>query len=433
MKHRFRPGFSIPGLILLAGLLRPPGAVSAQAEARPDPGIPAQVASADTVRSSTTSKPGSPRRPTKERVNASATAAAKATVKAKKKPVAVKEPASPSTPPFSFSGVAELQSIYDDNILRASASTILEFRQGVSPWKFKIHSYDDMIMSPKITLNFGRRVLGLRASQLRVSYVRFQYVRNGPKNNSTWMFRLRQPTLGRDFLELSYSYSPYSYIRELSDRAPTDPASSPLVWSAFKSTRSGFSLGYSRRVTDRLNVRLDGGRVLRFYNQRFMENDNWEWNWTGQAAYSLTSAFKLSGQYSYSNVKARAMDMVGQTIATSPTGDPSYDRDLFELTTDWNTGGRLWMANVIELIGQYQAYYYTSKHLYWDDPFHVGRKDQVYMIELNATTPPVIGQTTLEAGYRFSQRTSSATGQVDIGDEKDYTDGRIWVGANYPF
>ena len=420
-------------MILLAGLLCPPGSATAGVEARPDPRMPAQADSADTLHSSTASKRRKLHRPETEKKKASEAAATAGTVKAKKKPVTVKEPSSASNPAIVFSGVAELQTIYDDNILRASASTILEFREGISPWKFKIRTYDDMILSPKITLNFGRRVFGPRLSQLRVSYVLYQYVRNSIKNNSTWTFRLRQQTLGRDFLEFSYGYSPYAYIRELSDRAPTDPASSPLVWSAFKSTRSGFALGYSRRVGNRLNVRLDGGRVLRFYNQRFIENDNWEWNWTGQVTYSLLSAFRLNGQYSYSHVKARATDMVGQTVASSPTGDPSYDRDLYELTTDWIARGRLWRTDVIELIGQYQAYYYTSRHLYWDDPFHVGRKDQVYVIELNVTTTPVIGKAALEAGYRFSQRSSSATGQVDIGDEKDYKGSRIWVGANYPF
>jgi hypothetical protein len=334
---------------------------------------------------------------------------------------------------ISFVGSAGFQAIYDDNILRASDSTILEFRQGNVPWKFKIDTYDDLILSPKIGLTFGRKLIGSKETTLRFGYVRYQYLSNPIKNNESFNFRLRQPTIGRDFIEFSYGWSPYAYIRELSDRAPTDPATSPLLWMAFKSTRNGFVLGYSRKMSNRLNLRLDGGRVIRYYNQRFMENDNWEWNWTGSASYSLTGAFKLNGQYQYSSVKARAVDMIGETIALTNDGDPSYARDLYEGAVAWGADGKLWKIDQIQLLGQYQAYFYTSKLPYWEDSFHVGRKDQVYTVELTTATIPIIGAASLEAGYRFSKRTSSATENVDIADEKDYTDNRMWVGVNTSF
>jgi hypothetical protein len=339
---------------------------------------------------------------------------------------------------ISFAGTAGLQSIYDDNILRASGPTILEFREGISPLKFKIHTYDDLILSPRIGLTFGKRLLGSRETTLRLGYVRFQYVRNGIKNNETWSLRLRQPTLRRDFIEFSYSFSPFAYIRQLSDRAPFDPASSPLIYDEFRSTRTGFSLGYSKRVNDRVTVRMDGGRVMRFYNQRFIENDNWEWNGTGQATVTLTDAFKLAGQYQYSNVTARAIDTVGEIRPSPLDGDPSYERDLYQASLDWSVGGKLPLADLVEVTGQYQGYYYTSKLQSWDDPFHVGRKDVVHALEISTTTVPVYGAATLEAGYRFTQRTSSAAQtvnleKIDIGEEKDYKDSRIWVGVNYPF
>lgn len=350
--------------------------------------------------------------------------------RAKKREGSAKTPRSPS---IRFTGTAGLQAIYDDNILRASDATILEFRQGIVPWKFKIETYDDLILSPRIGLTFGKRLLGPRETSLRIGYIRFQYARNGIKNNESWNFRLRQATQGRDFIELSYGYSPFAYIRELSDRAPFDPASSPLVWTAFKSTRSGFTLGYSRRVNERLTVRVDGGRVMRFYNQRFMENDNWEWNGTGQAAYRLSDAVRIAGQYQYSKVKARATDTVGETRLNTNDGDPSYDRDLYETTFSWSPEGKIPRVDAVDVMGQYQAYFFTSDLLYWDDPFHVGRKDRVYTVEISATTVPMIGSMTFEAGYRFSQRTSTATQQVDIADEKDYRDNRVWIGANYSF
>ncbi len=431
MRLRFDSSLPVLGLLAVFGLACLLGPAS-RAQGSPVAAAPGDRTSpAGIARSAQEDSTG--KRPARPKANGARSRAK--TAAAKKKAPAESGAASR---PISFSGSAGLQSIYDDNILRSSSSTILEFRQGISPEKFKIETYDDMILSPRIGLTFGRRLLGSRETTLRVGYIRFQYMRNPVKNNETWTLRLRQPTMGRDYIELNYSYSPFAYIRQLSDRAPFDPASSPLIYTEFRSTRTAFGLGYSKRVNDRVTARMDAGRVMRFYNQRFMENDNWEWNGAGQATVTLSGAFKVAGQYQYSNVTARAIDTVGEVRPSSLVGDASYERDLYEASLDWTVGGRLPFADGVNLTGQYQGYYYTSKLKPWDDPFHVGRKDSVYALQISTTTVPVYGGSTLELGYRFSQRTSTAAHTVnlekaDIGEEKDYKDGRIWIGVNYPF
>ena len=340
-----------------------------------------------------------------------------------------------NSPRTTLSGTFELQVIYDDNILRSSDGTLLEFRTHSSPYKFRIKKYDDLIVSPKLSFSMARKLIGDRSTSVRFGLTRWQYAENPIKNNDSWSVRLRQQTYPRDFIEASYTYAPSAYIRQLSDRPPYTPRTVPIAWIPFKSARNAFLLGYSRRVSDRITARLDLGRTIRFYNRPFLENDNWEWNATGNASYTLIPAVKLNGRYAYSTVRARARDSVDETKDVSDDGDPSYERDLYEFELDLYPKRRLWKVTTIALVGQYQAYYFTSKRAPWEDDLHVGRKDEVSMFEGGIDTAPLFGPVAISVGYRYTQRVSSlpANKGADAADEKDYKDNRAWVSATYPF
>jgi hypothetical protein len=343
--------------------------------------------------------------------------------------------ASKKTPAVRLSGSAELQVIYDDNILRANKGTLLEFRQNAAPEKFKIETYDDMIISPKLNVALASKLVAGHEGSVRLSFTRWQYARNPIKNNDAWAIRLRQQVLARDFIEASYTYAPSAYIRELSDRPPYTPRTVPIAWVPFKSARNAFTLGYSHRFTAKLIARADVGRTIRYYNRPFLENDNWEWNGVGVATYSILSFLRLNGRYAYANVKARAHDSTTETQEVSDDGDPSYERDLYELGVDFLPKGRLWNVTTVSVTGQYQGYYFTADRVPWEDGLHVGRKDTVKVIELGADTSPLFGPVGLSFGYRYTQRRSSLPADVgaDAADEKDYNNNRFWVGAAYPF
>ncbi len=98
-------------------------------------------------------------------------------------------------PAVSFSGNLDLQFIYDDNILRMSQGMIDNFRRGIDPQKFDIHTYDDLIVSPRFGGTIGRALIGSREMTLRFLYIRWQYGRNAIKNNESYTVRIRQPDL----------------------------------------------------------------------------------------------------------------------------------------------------------------------------------------------------------------------------------------------
>lgn len=338
-------------------------------------------------------------------------------------------------PPVSVKAVFDFQSIYDDNVFRFSDENLLAYRRGESPWKFGMDTYDDLILSPRFTVDIGRKLLGSKETTFRVKYTLWQYASNPDKSNSAWFVRLRQPVRSKDALELSYTYAPPAYVRQLSDRPPFVSRAVPQVWMDFKGTRNAFGLGYSARLSNRLSFRFDGGRVLRYYNKPFLENDQWEWNAAGTGTVKVFSSWSVSGKYQYSNAKSRALDTVGETALTSDDGDGSAERDLYQGAVTFAPKG-LWKISEIGLMAQTMSYYYTTTRPYFEDPTHTGRRDDVSAAEATVATRPVYGPVVLELGYRYTTRSSSSAA-TDVGadaieEDKNYSNNRVWLGMSWP-
>jgi hypothetical protein len=338
--------------------------------------------------------------------------------------------------PFTVTGSFDFQAIYDDNIFRYSNVNLLRWRKGdYRPGEFDLDTYDDLILSPRLNLNLTTKLVRAQEAAIRLSYIRWQYASNPAKSNESWAVRLRQRFSSSSFTEIGYTFAPMALIRPLGDRAPFDPFSTVAYgYYPFRSTRNAFSLALQGRPQKRLTLRLEGGRVIRYYNQRFIENDNWEWNAAAGGNLAVSRSLKVNLKYTYSRVLARGADTVGETRQTSDDGDPSYKRDLYQAGWTLTPRRAVWVFNVWDIFGQYQAYYFTSKRAYWDDPTHVGRKDEVWAGETSLGTRPVWGPVTLELGYRYATR-SSSSGAVgaNLEEDKNYHNNRVWLGMSYPF
>ena len=339
---------------------------------------------------------------------------------------------------MALAGSFDLELIYDDNVFRYSPENLLEFRQGLNPEKFNLDTYDDFVVSPRLQFSLGRRLIGAYETNILARYTLWQYTSNPDKTNESIWLRLRQPVSRSAFFEAAYTHAPLAYIRELTDRAPFDPRSTTaLEWMAFRSTRHAFTLAYQMRLSSRLLARLEGGRTIRYYNRPFMENDNWEWNAEASGWFTLTKSWRVSGRYMYSDTEARALDTVGEERASSDDGDPSYERDLYELGLRFRPPRAIWLFRHCEVSGQYQAYFFTGDQPYHLDPIHTGRKDEVWVAEVGATSAPVWREVTLDLGYRHTERSSSSTassiGADSIEEDKNYEDNRVWMHFSYPF
>jgi hypothetical protein len=340
------------------------------------------------------------------------------------------------SPAIDFSGKLAVRMIYDDNFIHYSGDDLADFGGSLNPGRFLIKSPGDWITRPRLELTGKSKLLTGKNLQVRLRISSWWYTQNSIKNNNSYQVRLKHPGFGRDSFELAFYYAPSAYLRSFRDLPPNSPRSDPWVYEPYSYTSNSLSLTYWRRLSSRFDGKLALAHSWRFYNQAFMENDNWEWRFGGYLTWRFVKRFKLRGEYIYSNAKARAADEVGETPEISDNSDPSYERDSYKVTLFWTPKKPFYLLRSVTTTAQFQIYYFTSQKPYHEDEYHVGRQDRIGRFEITSVSPPLLGPVRLEGGYRYTLRTSTAAFDTDnsaIGDDKDYKDNRFWIGAEYLF
>lgn len=370
-------------------------------------------------------------------------------------------------PAVELTAGAGLQLIYDDNICRFSDAIIDEFRSGIDPEGYAINTIDDVIISPSIDCELSRPLLFAQRTRLQVSYTTWQYMRNSIKANEEIGLRLRQHTRPSDYIEATYVYAPHNYIKELTDRPPFTSRTVEREYEHFYIARNQFSLGYYWSAMSLLRLRAEVGRILRFYNRPFLENDLWEWN--GElTGYIYWKRLQAQVAYRYSDVNARGYDSVGETLETADEeSDGSYEKDSYRLRLAYRPKRSAYRpagpaSGVLGAIGDfaqavgaqidrrlvaistagifaevsYARQFYTSQLPLHLDPLHVGRLDETKQLRLGWDSRPLYHNVSLGLEWRYTVRTADAPagliGEDDPSEEKDYTGNRFTLTLSYP-
>jgi hypothetical protein len=334
------------------------------------------------------------------------------------------------------SGLFALRFEYDDNIIHYSDVDLVVFSTQPSYGKYSITQAGDWIIRPRLDLTARSKALTGRDLEAQLRLTSWRYVENTLKSNESYQLRLKHPGFGKDNFQVTFYHAPTSYIRNFRDRPPFTSKVVPLAYTDFSYTSTSVTLGYWRRLASVLEGKLDVKRSWRFFNQAFMENDTWEWRTSGSLTWRAIGPLKIAGSYDYTDAKGRGADSVDEIIDTSDNSDPSFARDTYGLDFSLSSRKGFLRVNDLTLGGEYQAFYFTSRKRPDQDPLHVGRRDEVRRAELTFRTVPVVGAASLEGGYRYSKRSSTAVEVsvgMDIGEEKDYTDNRMWFGIEIPF
>jgi Flp pilus assembly protein TadD len=361
----------------------------------------------------------------------------KSSERKRKRPARKKRKRTSRRPAVEFSGMFALRVVYDDNIIHYSDEDLYEFETDPTPGKYLIETAGDWIVRPRLEFTAANRSLTGKKLEALLRLSGWKYVTNGIKDNTSVYLRLKHPGFGGDNFQATLYHSPQSYLRNFKDRPPPVPRSTPMVSTEFRYTSTSAGLAYWRRLSKSWSGKFEIRRGWRYYNQPFMENDNWEWRFGGYLSCRIAKPLRVTAEYAYSLVEARAADEVGETRENSDDGDASYERDSYELTFSFYVPKTIFKVNRVNLSGQYQAYYFTSEKPPEEDRYHVGRKDEVRRFEVTWSTRKIHKNAGLEGGYRYTVRDSSApweTGEGEsIDEDKDYTDNRVWIGLEYDY
>ena len=86
----------------------------------------------------------------------------------------------------------------------------------------------------------------------------------------------------------------------------------------------------------------------------------------------------------------------------------------------------------VQFVALYMDYYYPTQRDLFEDPFHVGRRDQVYKFTLTFRRY-LSKQLYVDIAGRYSQRVVTSPYYGDVSLDKDYDQRRVWVAFNYRF
>jgi len=331
---------------------------------------------------------------------------------------------------------------YEDNVFQMSEAFRQEYLQRLywNQEKFKeIERLDDLILAPSLSLTAQRKFFALGATRFTARYSREQYALNPILDNHEFRLGVRQ-AFGRQSLELYYAYSPSKYLRQLNDRPPLISSTTPVVSEQFRLERNRFVSTWRHRLHKNLNASVAVTKKLYYYNKPHLENDLNTWGVDLSATWTIARPFRLSLTYAYEDANARAIDVEGEELETSPASDGTYKGNTYNAELRWaptQAAIKRWLPE-LRLRAQYGADYYSAEgtQTISDDPYHVGRQDNTYTYQIKGGRPlPAIlrnfGLTQdvdMDWGFGYAERDVDSPWWGDIKEDKNYISRTYWIG-----
>ncbi len=369
---------------------------------------------------------------------------------------------------LSWRSSASLKFTYDDNAYKMSEDYKGEYRDRLywNEEKFqKVERLDDLIVAPTFSLE-GRRknLLPWGRTRIGLRYAGNAFMNNTALFNHEFRVYMRQG-LGPGSLELYYNYSPSKYLRQLNDRPPLVSDNTPVVSEEFRLERNKLVAVWRQKLHKRVSGTLQVMRKLYYYNEPHLENDMNTTDISATFGIKLAKPFSLKLQYEYSDAKARAIDVVGQELETSPASDGTYKQNKYNAELAWSWPLKA-VSSKLTLRAQYVVAYFSAygdideyskgySNLWADDgldfamaafdgdgpiavdTYHTGRVDNVYTYQIKGGRKlPVKLQElmgwersiSMSYGFGYAERDVDSPWWGDIKEDKNWISRTYWIG-----
>jgi hypothetical protein len=312
---------------------------------------------------------------------------------AKKKP---KHKSKPGAEKMFFLDLG-LNVTYDDNVINYSDSDLELFNSDSLAGKFAIESKDDWIITPRIHPKLKTKFIGGREATLELGFDYYAYMQNDVRRYSRFSLSGRQYFSKKGYGQLSYSYIPEYYYRNILYRANAQD-SAQYIEANFSKHALAAEIGYE------LIPGLTGSATYLYQHKSF--NKEFEYrnsNLNGidlQANYRLKLPFRVWAIYGFESSVAKGADMADTIL------DVSYD------AWDITLGGRYYSSILPkykpEVYGsvQYRNIKFQTDRIpiyYRRNVFHYGRKDNNYQIKFG-TGWRMPYSIRMEAEYAYSKK-----------------------------
>lgn len=327
-----------------------------------------------------------------------------------------------------------LGTMYDDNILKYSEKYLNRFMNGMDEGRFHVETYDDVIVSPSLTLAKPFRIFGKKLSTVDAGYTYNWYVINGIDNWSNFNIGFRQNFAKRASFKLIYSYIPTFYIRHFRDEDWVKVYGyTPITFQPYSFSKDTYAFWVQNTFFKNSRVMFTFNYQTYYHNEHYIEYDCDNTLYRIKLFQPLHKNLRLELMYQFTQSDAQGYDEPDESKYDSDDSDASFDEDGF-------TGGLIWTLPKIKKLNHsikgecviYKRYYKTEQFIEVD-PLHAGRVDDnlrfyfTYDIALNK-------QWSLSAYYNWYYRDSGSSSPLNdwyISDEKDYKQNQVGLDIRY--
>lgn len=332
------------------------------------------------------------------------------------------------TKPWSWNWKTSLTNTYDDNVYRYSPGDIDNFVYHREDERFSMETYDDLIVSPSLTVFVTRRFSQNIQSRLRLSYRCNLFTKNGDRNYQTFSTFLKTTAFKKNYLQLGYFHIPEFHIRPYWDQ-DVSPLSSDdgEKYRECDFARNLFSIKLGREVFHATRVSVHYERDILYYNQYFTEYDTKANTFGFEIVHTFNPIVRTTFEYAFKMAEAKGYDEPGETKDLSDDSDISYDEDQFRGGIEFSISNYVSLPANVTLQYRLNKRYFTTEKSLEQDPFHAGRRDTIHRFSL-MTEVEIFRSLSIIGTYEYQRRDVSSKEKERITEVKNYNRNRISVG-----
>ena len=314
---------------------------------------------------------------------------------------------------FDLFNKIDIRTYYDSNVLNLSAKDIDEFLDGHDPDKYKLKSVDDIVSSFDIELGFKHNlVMGhTQISKFKFSYDK--YWKNGFKDFKFLSFEIIQYFSKYLDIRAKYSYYPYIFINKYKSNFY-----SPYDYHDFTYSKNLVLTGLNIRIIDIAEFGYNFKYSDQNYNEYFPEYD--AYNFVSEGWIGLRPMKNAKIKFKYTYVQSIAQAEKVYEPGSIEIRDPSYDANIFYTSLSLPIGSGA-MRRPVKLFTsfEWENRYYQSPFSPIVDPFHSGRKDNIFHYE-GWLIYPLWHILDFRTFFTYESRKTESPNGTLVSEEKDY-------------
>ena len=332
------------------------------------------------------------------------------------------------TKTWTWEWKASLTNTYDDNVYRYSSEDIDNFVYHREDERFSMETYDDLILSPSLTVYVTRRFSESLQARLRLKYEYNLFVKNDERNYQAFSAFLKTTAFKKNYVQLGYFHIPEFLIRPYWDQdAPPLSSDDGEKYRGCDFARNLFSVKLGREVIRSTRVSVLFRRDVLYYNQFFTEYDTKANTFGVEIVHTFNPIVRTSFEYAFKMAEAVGYDEPGETRALSDDSDISYDEDQFRAEMEFDISRKVSLPLDVTFQYRLNKRYFTTDKTLEQDPFHAGRRDTIHRFSL-MTDLEIYRNILIFGIYEYQQRDVSSKEKERITEVKNYNRNRISAG-----